>query len=439
MKLTWRGTEVLSAAIIELLLAVIFTDLLLLIISTFLLVLLLGDFYTAYKTLERDRRALENMNSPEPLIKIFKGKVRSVELHLPRPLNSRVTADPEWVKVTSRGDKLLLTITPQTFGRYNIRFNITSQSRLGFWSTSYTSKPLLEVLALPSATPILARALSLIADLTSPGEDEGEEEKRAKRSPGVEYVGLREYEVGDSCRRINWLASLRAQKLIINEYLAGGGSLSLLVNLDSPSSAVLDFTISASLAVALASVQSGVDFTLYVISGGVLESTPSLDPLRGLEVLVRLALEKYGLGFEALEYISPQPSPRLARVAEILKSLNLEKLFKDRTAKARYFTAKMRDTNLIVYCGNLVTNTQLLIDLLTSLKPGTRVVFVVHPKPWIEVKDPQEASIIAKTHERVSSFLRKHYAVYSKPEAAGEEVLLYSLSLSLSRPEKAAP
>ena len=296
-----------------------------------------------------------------------------------------------------------------------MKLMLIARSRFDLWEHSYTAT-LFEIIALPRATPFLARAISVLIG----GEEKGE----YPSLQGLEYSGLREYQPGDRLRRIDWLSTFRLQKLIIREYMAGGGSLALLVNIDAPGPSVLDFTISAALSAALSAAKEEMNLSLHVISGGEASSTEPLAPTRALEALVKISLEKLGFDFKAFEQILPEPSSQLARLADKLGALSLEKLFSERANKAHQLAKRIGD-GLSMYCGSLVSNTHFLLDLAAA---RLRMVFVVHPKPWIDAKSFEEIKALKETHKRIQEYLSKHFLVYARPEAAGREIELYTLS-----------
>ncbi|MEM1631007.1 MAG: DUF58 domain-containing protein [Thermofilum sp.] len=427
MKLTSKGRDLLLAALAEALLTLVFRDPLIAAATLAMLALLAADALTAYRQASRDAGALSQCRLSTRSLKLLAGSSRVLRAELPNPVRSQVTAEPEWVGVRAAGTSLYLHLAPRIFGEASVRLKLLARSRLGFWEHAAATNPLFSVLVLPKATPLLLQALASLVG--GAGEASGEEKRASSFQRGLEYRGSRRYQPGDRLKSIDWPATTRLQELIVRDYRAGEGSAVVAVNLDAPSPSVLDFTVSAMLSAALAAAREGVGTSLLRIEGGSAELTPRLDARSALALAVKLALEKLKLSFEALEQILPEPSSELANLAEELGALSLKEVFAERAREASRITRNLEKGALLLLCGPLTSNVQLIIDLVHSASARARVIIVTHPKPWADAKTPEEAKAIRETHERVVTLLVKRFRVHTRPTAAGREVALHALAL----------
>ncbi|MEZ0345660.1 MAG: DUF58 domain-containing protein [Infirmifilum sp.] len=435
MKLTERGKDVLLSLTAEAIFAALFWDSLLFVTSILLSLLLVLDALTAYKQASRDKEVLQFVKLPT--LKLKAGTTREVSVELPRAITSEIHPSQDWVTIATEGRKLRIRVTPRVFGKADVTFSVHSRTRIGLWVAEKSTRLTMHVLALPRAAPLIATAaLALAGDKLLGDIEDQKKESSTSLFSGLEYKGSRPYQPGDRQIRYDWPATARHLELMIRDYVATGGAAALVANLDSPGPSVLDFTVSALLSAALAAWREGLEVVLYTVVDGVVTSTPLLDAKQALAVTLKLSLERLSLGYEALEYILPEPSTSLASIAAQLGALSLESALSARALTARLLAEELSRSGLAVYCGSLSSNTQLLVDTLSLLKPGTRIVFIVHPKPWVDAKTEKERRALESTHKRMEGFLKKRYRILSTPQAAEREVALYALALRATGPQQ---
>ncbi|GHV83439.1 hypothetical protein AGMMS50212_07790 [Spirochaetia bacterium] len=117
------------------------------------------------------------------------------------------------VKTEGEGSIFEYQVTPFERGRWEfLSCELLLNSFLRFWRLKVTHRTKNSGLTYPDFSNI-ASEKSLRALL----QDSGEKTLR-RRGAGIEYLGLRDFQTGDSVRAIDWRATSRRQKPIVREY-----------------------------------------------------------------------------------------------------------------------------------------------------------------------------------------------------------------------------
>jgi uncharacterized protein (DUF58 family) len=147
-------------------------------------------------------------------------------------------------------------VIPLRWGKKNLADIKVSARTMGLGWTAHLDISVYGLRVLPSR--VTARDLAIPAGvLTRMGQHVGR-----RPGPGMEFLGTREYAAGDSVRTINWPASSRSRKLIVNEYASERSSdvvvlVDLTTAVDVEGSDVLEGSIRIASSLAQAYLEQG--------------------------------------------------------------------------------------------------------------------------------------------------------------------------------------
>ncbi len=230
--------------------------------------------------------------------------VRAVD-HLPRWVKFDGDADESsMILYLAAGEtaKVVYFIRPFRRGQQAIGpTKITNPDLIGLSNYSRTINASGELLVLPEVIPINVQFLS-------GGASQGwrDQENATTRGIGTDFQGVREYQIGDDLRRVNWKTTARTGKLAVTEYALGyANDITLALDLDSRSYGDVDQNLNSAFETAIeiaASVTAAAlrqGSSVQIITNGDLKSLES--PLSGsddtIAVLTQLALaapKEYG-------------------------------------------------------------------------------------------------------------------------------------------------
>lgn len=414
MRAERRGMGALGALIALASLSIVFQDLIIALSALSVLAALIVDSLALELLAARFR---EELSRVEPLridTRIIAGSERRIELkHFPKEEGVSLRSNERWVEIEEDPEGLTIVIRPQISGSYEID-GLRALIRSPFWmfSKELVSPPSVKVRALPRATPLIVEALRALSASEGEGTGLGEGTSEIPLPLGNEYVGSREYIVGDSPKRIDWKATARIQDLIVKEFSEERGGAGLIFCPASLGRYTADMLFSAALSAALAFSKAGVPVTYLLIEDGNFKvSSVNSRPdqvLRDLLVRVMRELELSEPDF--LEYVVPKPSRRLIRYLLRLKDEGLKEAVKRRYLKVNEVVeGPLKGAGVIAYAGTAVINTDILMDLAHELSiRGKELIALIPPKPWLDAQTLDEAYRIYETQKRVLKALRKY-------------------------------
>jgi uncharacterized protein (DUF58 family) len=155
--------------------------------------------------------------------------------------------------ITNRSQTFTHHLRPVTRGVYSFgNLQLFAKSRIGFLSIRYTSKEKNNVAVYPSFMALKKTELMAF----SPNRFQHTTQKRQRPGNSKEFGQIKEYVTGDDYRKLNWKATARLNKLMVNEYqeehsrhiyqlIDMGRTMKMPFN----GMTLLDYSINASLAV----------------------------------------------------------------------------------------------------------------------------------------------------------------------------------------------
>ncbi len=249
-RLSRRGRLFLGATSSLLAAGAVTSDLVLTSISVALLLVLALDYSVIYAIVRNpaSRLSLETLGGQSDSITEVENLVAGDKRVRDFSLTKRVR-----IAGIIRGDIPELSISPGEIGRDETQKNISVSFRaertgkfesravlldlrsvLGFFWGGCSLEIAKRYAVRPRITDVAAQTLSLLARRRVAGEAILD-----RRGSGGDYYEVREYSPGDKTSRVNWKATARRSKLMVNEYSAAATPLYLLV-LDAVSSRTPD-------------------------------------------------------------------------------------------------------------------------------------------------------------------------------------------------------
>ncbi len=428
VRLTQRAYALLSVFIVATLVGIASRDIVLLSIATIFATVLALDLISLRVRIAKMDLSIE----PEShVVKLWASEKKSmrVELRSNVPLldvELESTISSIKSRTASRACTVLeLEIEPPYAGRYRLgELLLYIPSRFGTFLYVHRIDLGVEVLVYPRAwllalvTLTLARTGRYIA-----GEQEVPSYVRS--STGIYYTS-REYVPGDPISRIDWKASTRTLKLVVKEFReeVGGGEL-LIFDDRCLGPKTCDDIASAALSIALASYLRSIPITLVSLNRRQLLAT---DSLTALVILAKQVLEmKIVEDLDPYEILPPATRRELATFLEIKVSepmeIELEKIIPR--------IASIGTSTRIVT--TLIHNVYEVLNLVEQLKmKGLEVSIYVPGKPWIDVRDLENACIAYQTYRLALSKLE---ALGCRIEVIDRDVLRKQLNYATSLKE----
>jgi uncharacterized protein (DUF58 family) len=149
---------------------------------------------------------------------------------------------------------------------------------------------------------------------------------------GTEFFGVREYQVGDSPRTINWQVSARhAENLYSNEYqqerVADVGIVldaRVRANLFHQNKSIFEYTVTAAAALADAFLSQGNRVGLLVYSAYLTSTLPGYGKIQRERIMQALARAEEGVSsvFAGLEHLSPRMFPPESQIVLVSSLVN---------------------------------------------------------------------------------------------------------------------
>jgi hypothetical protein len=179
------------------------------------------------------------------------------------------------------------------------------------------SRKRLEVSGRTLVLPALVRLRSTPLVDTSPTPEHAIH-SAPRRGTGPEYLGIREYRVGDSMRHVHWPSTARHGQVMVREF-EQEHTRRLAIVVDTFADAAdedtpLDTACSVAASVAFAALGRGHGVRLLAAREGALDALMRAEPPRFLEWLAELP----AFGGMALSQVLPELGPRLRGVQTVL-------------------------------------------------------------------------------------------------------------------------
>jgi hypothetical protein len=211
------------------------------------------------------------------------------------------------------------------------------------------------------------------------------------------YYETREYVYGDPIRNIDWKATARHRKLMVKLFEEEKSkSMMLLYNLKAPSPYVCDDLASAFLSSILSSIRKNLSLTLV----DLLESKSyfHINAYQALALAIKKVLElEIVKPNEFYEYIEPLTKEEFE---------NLIQAFMLNIIESKNKIISLGDNNILI--STLLYDISDIINLAEiAMKNKKDLNIVTASKPWIGIKDLEEAYRIYLTYKNVKQKLEK--------------------------------
>ena len=259
---------------------------------------------------------------------------------------------------------------------------------------------------------------------------------------GTEFYEMTDYSPGDDYRRINWKASARLGKLVVNQKMKEvGGAYFLVLDARSPDYFDRDRLAAAFLQLANALTMLRTPFGVIVHDGRSVLAYKELDlPEESLKVAVGSALdfarlEKAGLPEELMSI----PSHKINATRRALQSVGLGLLAElEESARSRLeesirsdafgaildLVRKKSDENerpSIMYVSGMFHSIDRVVELGSEVRRiySSEFSVVIPTEPWVAAADEESACASFVEHERKLRILRNAGINYTVGEPIG--------------------
>jgi hypothetical protein len=307
---------------------------------------------------------------------------------------------PKWIKINKiEFTKNSAIIKGETnfphYGKFSIE-KLTVLRKSFFRLFIFKEKVSIEVKykVLPETLYWIFEALNILREVGI-----GHFETGAQKSSLIKglYYETREYVYGDPIRNIDWKATARHRKLMVKLFEEERSkSMMLLYNLKAPSPYVCDDLASAFLSSILSSIRKNLSLTLV----DLLESKSyfHINAYQALALAIKKVLElEIVKPNEFYEYIEPLTKEEFE---------NLIQAFMLNIIESKNKIISLGDNNILI--STLLYDISDLINLAEiAMKNKKDMNIVTASKPWIGIKDLEEAYRIYLTYKNVKQKLEK--------------------------------
>ncbi|MDA4126928.1 MAG: DUF58 domain-containing protein [Thaumarchaeota archaeon] len=420
MSLTTRGERFLAAIVVLLALGLLFVDAFFLAASLTALALLVYDMLDARSTTQRGGASVR-FSPVKFQATLARGDSASFKATL--TADRRVALDiseTPWIEVEPSnfepGDwPVLLTGSSSFTGQYstkNIHASVTS--RYGFFSTTIKPELFVGVRVYPR---FLKTTLAIAEALLKSGAGMGDENETELIGPGLEYAETRQYQPGDSLRRIDWKATARFSSLMVKQfYWDIGGSVNLVYLIEAPGPRTHDELATAFLDIILSTTSSGTPVTVAALDRG---RTIAQFSGRGHLVLasaLSLVLEKSGVSLDevySLLDVVPASQERKAlllsgrvKLVELLERARKVNAAQTRSPSQLFAeVSAFEDSRSFVVLSSLVSHSPHLPDMIESPRARGCDVLLAYPqKPWEDATDLEDAYMMSVSQKKLVKF-----------------------------------
>ncbi len=404
MRLSLRGLWVLASAALAAALSQALSDALLAAAA-----MALAAVFAADLALYSVRRGACSC-SPEVSGSLWVWETRSFRLEVECPGAREVRGLPGWLRLVGSsvkpgGLELELKTDFRYSGRYELgEIEIVRYSPLGLLSGVSRVRAGVSFRVLPRTLYWIIEALGVLGLGRGAGSEwRGLSDLEAflapLRSEGGVYYATREYEPGDSLRRVDWKATARTGRLHVKEMREPTeGSAVLILDLRCAGRYTCDAVASAALSVAVASARGLTTLGgVYDAARGRLVSSP--DPRALLSFVLRGVLEpELAEELDLYEHVDP---PTLGELGAALSKLGAA------TREVHGSLRRLPDWRDAVVVSALVHDVGGVLDVVEEAgSRGGEVVLLVPSRPWLDAGDLELAYRVYASYERSLEKLR---------------------------------
>jgi len=345
------------------------------------------------------------------------GDRREASVKVSGDLNVQVGLVDGWVTVTrvreaGDGKEIALAVSPALSGEYLLEgLKTRVAGRFGFLEDTVDLGLRLRVRAYPRVLPWVIEAVRMLG---AAGGGEGGGRRRATAGRGDEYYQTREYEFGDSTRRVDWKATARTHKLMVKEFRDVEGSPHVMCDLRSLGPVTADEVAAAFLSTLLGVTKVSDQVALTIKRGEeVLFSAESLSPVEAVTAALAYVLEADLVrDWDVYELVEPRSAGEILGVLHRIKAQGLaEALRRTRIRQRAEILETLRKSSEsveITYVGNVIYDSGFLIELADEARRKRHRLRVLAPaKPWIDLEDLEEAYVMHESHARILSALAR--------------------------------
>ncbi len=415
MRLTERGRRLALAAGATALLGGVYGDPAMLTLAAAMASALSLDAYL----LRVKARGLSTVKVEPPRVdlNLRAGDRREVRVKLSGDLDIQEGPVDGWVTVSRErrvrdGVELTLGVRPILSGEYVLEgLKARVASRFGFVEDTVDLRLRLRVRAYPRVLPWVIEAVRML------GEAEGGEgggQRRATAGRGEDYYQTREYESGDSTRRIDWKATARTYKLMVKEFRDVEGSPHVICDLRSPGPVTADEVAATFLSTLLGVSRVSDQVALTVKRGDeILFSAEGLSPVEAVTAALAYVLQTDLVrDWDVYELVEPRAAREILAVLHRIKVQGLAEALRRtrvrRRAEILETIGKSPEKVEITYVGNVIYDSGFLIELADEARRRRHRLRVLAPaKPWVDLRDLEEAYVMHQSHTRILSALAR--------------------------------
>ena len=419
MKLTTAGKRIVLAALLTLTLTIALSDVLLLAITLALLSTSLSDlllFRGRIKQLRKVKAKPSQIN-----VRMTAGESRELRLSL----NSQAVEDLElenyekWVRVVSEPYSeyrlVKVEVNPQVSGEYALKsLHCHALSPLKLFRAEIEVPFNLQVKAYPR---FLAWIVEAVKFLEYGGEYGLGGLPGKRKGLGLEYFETREYYPGDHPKFIDWKATARLSKLMVKDfYEEVYGSAHLIYDVRSLGPITSDKLASLFLSAALSLAHTGLPVNLTIKSGSeTIFEAEKLGSMETLKIALAYIMEtRHVSEWDIYEVCEPKPSLSLLKTLKNAKAEGLAKILelKLKGLKETPIIERIKQSSQrleITYICSIIHDSTTLLELSGEVQLKQHRLRILTPaKPWVDVKNLDEAYMLYASYQKVFNALQKH-------------------------------
>ena len=416
MRLTERGRRLGIAASAASLLGALYSDPVMLSVASGIAAALVLDAFAVMRR-EGEQSRVE-VEPGDVRLRLRAGDSREVTVLL----RGSPDAEPEdlegWVSLksvdrTPEGLELTLLVRPMLSGEHTLEgLRVKVRGWLGAVEGSAELRFRLTARAYPRVLPWIVEAVRL---LEASGAAAAEESRKLVRGMEQEYYETREYAPGDSLRRIDWKATARHHKLMIKEFRDVQGSPHVIYDLRAPGPITGDEVAAMFLSTLVGISRVVGEVGLTVKSGSdILFASEGLSPEDALKVALAYVLKVVSVSdWDVYELVEPRSAREILSVLKEVRAKGFIDALRRRARSAGpegiLELVRRGPENLeLTYVGNVVYDASLLVEVADAARlRGHRLRIFTPAKPWVDLRDLEEAYVMYQSHKKILASLAR--------------------------------
>ena len=413
MRPTPRGWKIIAVTVLLSASSILFMDPLILtasIISATILAVSMIDFTRRMKRARRIRIEPKKLD-----IKIRAGERGEILLKAYTETPFKVEEDLEWLSCDSRvieppSSLLRFKIGSDLSGRYEL-----TGLRIGVYDflelfRSHVKLPFtLKAIVYPRVIPWIIEALRLLGgELAGLGETPGK-----RKGHGLEYLWSRDYQLQDPFKFIDWKATARLQKFMTKDFLEEVyGSVKIIYDVRAHGPISRDECATYFLSTLVSSLRAGLSPSIVLKDGDeLILNLEDVNPVDMLKTVLAYILKSHIVEkWDVYELFEPKSARRLLNILREFEAPALERAIKlrldDMLGRLRALLRKPKTH--VIYVGCILVDSTFVKELASMVaEAGGRLSILTPMKPWLDLKDLEEAYLAYQSHRKLLRGLEK--------------------------------